>query len=60
MAKWKTHMLVCCMLLVYRLPRVVLSVVGRAHGESVVDLYLGVFNVGVSYSGMTFNSWRCS
>ena len=53
-------MVVCCILLVYMLLQVVLSVVSRVNGESVVALYIGVSNVGVSYSGMTFNSWRCS
>ena len=60
MAKSKTHMVVCCILLVYMLPQVGPSIVGRAHGESTVALYLGVSNVGVGYSGTTFNSWRCS
>ena len=60
MVKLKTHMVVCCILLVYMLLQVAPSVVSRVPGKSVVALYLGASNVGVSYSGRTFKSCRCS
>ena len=60
MAKCRPHIVVCCVALMYVLPLVGLSVVGRVVLLSVVAWYIGVCNVGFGFLGMTFNTRRYS